>query len=86
MACGLPVISSDAAGCTADLVQDHWNGRVVRRGDVAQFASAMEDLGQDSAMRMQMGNRSRERILSYSPEACADGIAKAALSCKSARQ
>ena len=48
MACGLPVISSDAAGCTADLVEDNWNGRVVRRGDVAQLASAMEELGQRS--------------------------------------
>jgi glycosyltransferase involved in cell wall biosynthesis len=86
MACGLPVISSDAAGCTEDLVEDHWNGRVVRRGDVAQLASAMENLGQDSAVRAQMGNHSRERILSYSPEACADGIARAALSFKSAKQ
>ena len=44
MACGLPVISSEAAGCTADLVQDDWNGRVVRRGDVRSLASAMEEL------------------------------------------
>lgn len=80
MACGLPVISSEAAGCTADLVQDHWNGRVVRRGDVAQLAFAMEELAQDLALRGQMGNHSRERILRYSPEACAGGIARAALS------
>jgi glycosyltransferase involved in cell wall biosynthesis len=80
MACGLPVIASDAAGCTRDLVENNWNGRVVRRGDVTQLASAMEELGQDPAVRVQMGNRSRERILRYSPEACADGIARAALS------
>ena len=80
MACSLPVISSEAAGCTADLVQDSWNGRVVRRGDVAQLASAMEELARDPAMGTRMGNHSKERILSYSPEACAAGIAKAALS------
>jgi glycosyltransferase involved in cell wall biosynthesis len=80
MACGLPVISSDAAGCVADLVQDNWNGRVVGRGDVTQLASVMEELGRDSAVLMQMGNRSRERILRYSPAACAAGIAQAALS------
>jgi glycosyltransferase involved in cell wall biosynthesis len=80
MACGLPVISSDAAGCTADLVEDHENGRVVRRGDVAQLSSAMEELGQAPALRMRMGNHSQERILRYSPEACAEGIAGAALS------
>jgi glycosyltransferase involved in cell wall biosynthesis len=79
MACGLPVIASDAAGCTADLVEDNWNGRVVRRGDAAQLASAMEELGRDPALRKRMGNHSQERILRYSPEACADGIARAAL-------
>ncbi len=79
MACGLPVISSDAAGCAADLVQDHWNGRVVGRGDVIQLASALEELGRDSALRTRMGNHSRERILRYSPAACAAGIAQATL-------
>lgn len=82
MACGLPVISSEAAGCTADLVEDNWNGRVVRGGDVKQLASAMEDLASDSARRSQMGNNSRESILRYSPEACAAGIAGAILSCE----
>jgi glycosyltransferase involved in cell wall biosynthesis len=85
MACGLPVISSNAAGCTADLVHDHWNGWVVRRGDVAQIASAMEELARDTAGRARMGNRSRECILSYSPEDCAAGIAEAARFVKSGR-
>ncbi len=80
MACGLPVIASDAAGCAADLVQDQGNGRIVRRGDVAQLASALEELGQDPGLREKMGNYSRERILRYSPEACAAGLAEAALS------
>jgi len=80
MACGLPVISSDAAGCVEDLIEDRWNGWVVRRGDVIQLASAMQELGRDSALRTQMGNHSRERILRYSPGACAAGIAQAARS------
>ncbi len=79
MACGLPIISSAAAGCAADLVQDHWNGWVVDRGDVIQLASAMERLGRDSALRTQMGNHSRERIEKYSPAVCAAGIAQAAM-------
>jgi glycosyltransferase involved in cell wall biosynthesis len=82
MACGLPVIASDAAGSTADLVEDNWNGRVVRRGDMAQLTSAMEELGRDPALRATMGKHSQERILSYSPEVCAIGIARAALSLK----
>ena len=78
MACALPVIASDAAGCTGDLVQDDWNGRVVRRGDVIQLASLMEELARDSARSALMGSHGKERILNYSPEACAAGIAQAA--------
>ena len=78
MACGLPVISSEAAGCTADLVRNGWNGRVVRAGDIVQLASAMEELARDSEGRARMGSNSRECILRYSPEACAAGIAEAA--------
>ena len=29
MACGLPIIVSSVAGCSADLVEDGWNGYVV---------------------------------------------------------
>ena len=79
MACGLPVISTTAAGCTADLVENNWNGRVIRSGDPDELASAMEYLAGDPVKRSQMGNHSSERILRYSPEACADGIADAAL-------
>jgi hypothetical protein len=75
------VISSEAAGCTADLVSDNWNGRVVRSGDVGQLMSAMEDLACDSALRLLMGQRSGERIMKFSPQLCAAGIANAARSC-----
>jgi glycosyltransferase involved in cell wall biosynthesis len=80
MACGLAVITSDAAGCTADLVEDRWNGRVVSAGDVDQLRSAMNELACNLEMRCRMGQRSRERIQSYSPEACAAGFVSAALS------
>jgi len=79
MACGLPVISSAAAGCVADLVGSGWNGRVVSAGDVGQLASAMNELACDAALRSLMGRRSRERIQQYSPEAWAAGMANAVL-------
>jgi glycosyltransferase involved in cell wall biosynthesis len=82
MACGLPVISTSVAGCVADLVEDNWNGRVVRAGDTSQFAHAMNELTGDAALRSLMGRRGQERILRYSPEACAGGIAEAVLSCE----
>ena len=81
MACGLPIISSSAAGCAADLVEDHWNGRVVPPGDTGRLASAMEDVSQHAELRALMGQRSRDRIQKFSPKLCAAGIAEAVLSC-----
>jgi glycosyltransferase involved in cell wall biosynthesis len=80
MACGLPVISTKVAGCIADLVDDLWNGRVIEPGDSHQLTAAMEELAGNALLRAQMGQHSRERILHYSPEACAAGIANAILS------
>jgi len=77
MACGLPVISSDAAGCVADLVESGWNGCVVSAGDVGQLACAMEALARDTELRLLMGQHSTERIQQYSPEAWAAGMANA---------
>jgi glycosyltransferase involved in cell wall biosynthesis len=80
MACGLPVICSRAAGCAEDLVRDQWNGRLVCPGDTESLASAMHELGGDASFRSAMGARSQEQIAEYSPEACAAGMAAAALS------
>ena len=85
MACGLPIISSGAAGCTTDLVEDQWNGRIVPPSDAGQLALAMGDLASHADLRAVMGRRSRERIQQYSPEACADGFAEAVVSCGARR-
>jgi glycosyltransferase involved in cell wall biosynthesis len=81
MACGLPVIVSDVAGCAADLVQPGWNGTVVPARDAAQLSAAMQHMATNDAMRVQMGEHSAQRILQYSPEACAAGIAEAVAAC-----
>lgn len=80
MACGLPILCTDAAGCAADLVEDHWNGRLVPAKDVGQLTTAMEELAGSADLRSLMSQRSRERIQMYSPAVCANGIAQAALS------
>jgi glycosyltransferase involved in cell wall biosynthesis len=80
MACGLPIISTDAAGCATDLVEDGWNGRVVRAADTSQLVSAMQELAGDGNLRSLMSQHSRERILLYSPEVCAAGIVRAVFS------
>ncbi len=79
MACGLPVVASNVAGCVSDLVEDGWNGFVVPVGDVKAISSSMESLAKGDDLRNQMGERSLQRIQEYSPEACAAGLAKAAL-------
>ena len=85
MACSLPIVCSSAAGCAEDLVSDGWNGRVVSPREVAQLATAMEELACDAGMRSSMGRHSRQRIEQYSPQICAAGIAEAALGCGASR-
>jgi glycosyltransferase involved in cell wall biosynthesis len=79
MACSLPVICSDAAGCGADLVEDGWNGLIFPAHDVAALGCALVTLAHEPALRGAMGKRSQERILRNSPGACASGIAQAVL-------
>ncbi len=74
MACGKPIIATSVAGCTPDLVEDHWNGFVVPPHDIQKLGAAMTDLAEDSELRAQMGYRSQQRIESFSPSAWAAGI------------
>ena len=78
MACGLPVISSSAAGCVADLIESGWNGLIVSGGEIGQLASAMDKLASNEDLRSLMGQRSRQRIAQFSPEAWAAGMAQVA--------
>ena len=80
MACGLPVIASDVAGCVVDLIEDNWNGRVVVAQQSRQFASAMEELARNAPLRTRMSERCGQRIKQYSPEAWAAGLAGAVFS------
>ncbi len=82
MACGLPIVCTDIAGCVADLVSDGWNGKVVPSGAPLALADAIELLLRSDDMRSLMGTNSRERIGMFSPQHCADGLASAALAMK----
>ena len=42
MACGLPVVATEVAGCVPDLIEDGWNGKVVPVGDPVKLGSAMK--------------------------------------------
>ncbi len=78
MACGLPVIVTAVAGCSADLVEDGQNGYVVAAGDDEQLRRAITSLLRDPGLRLKMGANSLRRIQLFSPEACAAGLAAAA--------
>jgi glycosyltransferase involved in cell wall biosynthesis len=80
MACGLPIIVSSVAGCSADLIEDGWNGYVVPPHDVEKLSLAINSLMRQPELRQRMGTHSSERIRNYSPEACAEGLAAAAIS------
>jgi glycosyltransferase involved in cell wall biosynthesis len=80
MACGLPIIVTSVAGCAADLVEDGWNGFVAPPRDSEKLSVAINALVRQPGLRQRMSAHSLERIRSYSPEACAEGLAAAAIS------
>ncbi len=71
MAFGLPIITTEAAGC-AELVRG--NGRVVPANNIPALASALHDLLSNPASRVTMGQRSRELIAPYTVTAARDAF------------
>ncbi len=60
MACGLPVVATDAGG-NRELVDD-LNGLIVPAGDTRRLAEALRELGTSESRRRQLGEVSRKRI------------------------
>lgn len=77
MACGLPVICTNVAGCAADLI--HANGILVEAHNVHQLATAMQQVAENPDLRRRMSLESVKLIRNYSPQACAAGLAHATL-------
>jgi 1,2-diacylglycerol 3-alpha-glucosyltransferase len=80
MACGLPILITNVAGCVADLVEDRGNGLVLKVGDIPALSKAMTTLAVDSRLRSQMAAASSSRIKSFSDIAWAEGITGAVFS------
>jgi glycosyltransferase involved in cell wall biosynthesis len=68
MACGLPVISTDAAGEIRDRVQPGVNGHIVPVEDAPAMAAAMSELASDAPLRARMGAESRRLIEGSTPQ------------------
>jgi len=75
MACRLPVITTDVAGCQLDLVHHAENGFVIPARDLTALTECMERLASDPGLREHMGRRSADLISQYSPQNCAAGFA-----------
>ncbi|MFI5104165.1 MAG: glycosyltransferase, partial [Terriglobales bacterium] len=77
IACGLPVIATEVAGSTADLVRDGVNGYVVAARQPEALSRAMEKLLHDPELRQRMGQMSLQTNSAFTPQGWAAGVARA---------
>jgi glycosyltransferase involved in cell wall biosynthesis len=68
MACGLPVITTDATIAGLTLVRDGYNGFIVPRAEAAPLAAKLECLMQDDALRKRLALNSLAAIRRYTIE------------------
>jgi len=72
---GLPLVATDAAGASYELVEEGGNGFRVPAGDVDGFSRALGWLATDVELRRRAGRRSRELAVGFTPEAWAESVA-----------
>jgi glycosyltransferase involved in cell wall biosynthesis len=77
MACSLPIIASDAAGCVPDLVHEGKNGFTFRPRDIEGLAQAMQSFCRQPGLAARMGASSFEIVQAHTPEICAAGLVEA---------
>ncbi|MEW5807009.1 MAG: glycosyltransferase family 4 protein [Acidobacteriota bacterium] len=77
MAFGIPIISTDAAGVTYDLVQDGVNGFVIPAGNSEALYDALKKLTEDAKLRERMGSESLLMIENHTPEKWAQSFIRA---------
>jgi len=77
MACGLPVITSSAAGAARDLVNEGINGYIYKAGETAELVSRLREILADEEKRRRFGGESLRIIKGYSPLKTAEGFFRA---------
>jgi glycosyltransferase involved in cell wall biosynthesis len=77
IACGLPVIVSEVAGCAADVVRDGKNGYVVGASDPQALSQAMIEMLKAPELQTQMGHHSLEMSSRFTPKTWAAGLVRA---------
>jgi glycosyltransferase involved in cell wall biosynthesis len=81
LACGRPIVLSDAVGCAPDLAADRAVGRLFPVGDIAALTNAIWSLLRDPPSLDSIAAKSA----AYSPAAAASGILRAAEFARSAQ-
>jgi glycosyltransferase involved in cell wall biosynthesis len=74
MACGLPVISTSAAGEIRDRILDGVNGFIVPPASSAMLHLQMKRLAEDGDLRKSMGAAAKRSVAGQSPELWADAF------------
>jgi glycosyltransferase involved in cell wall biosynthesis len=77
MACGLPVVVTDAVGSGPDLVEQGANGFVVQARNVEALANRVGELLRGPSLIAAFSRRSSELIHRFTPESAADQFAEA---------
>jgi glycosyltransferase involved in cell wall biosynthesis len=77
-AAGLPVVASDVAGASHDLIDHGVNGFRVPSEDPAALSQALRTLAHDEPLRAQARQRSLELAEAFTPTAWADAVADTA--------
>jgi glycosyltransferase involved in cell wall biosynthesis len=77
MACGLPVISTSAAGELRDRISDGINGFVVPPADSSTLLARMRRLVDDAELRKSMGEAATQTVAGQTPEIWAEAFERA---------
>jgi len=74
MACGLPVLVSEACGCVPELVHEGVNGYSFLPDDVNSLAELLGKLASNSVGCQEMGKQSKRIVSEWGPERFAQGF------------
>jgi len=74
MACGLPVISTSAAGEVHARIEQGVNGYIVSPENSVVLAERMLEMAQDPGLRTRMGRISEAKVQNHTPEKWAEGF------------
>ena len=82
MACGLPVISTSASQAATEMIRSGENGYIIKVADSDQLYDVLKSLIQNSALRREMGEKSRRIVVQeFSVSAMVEGFLSAIKYC-----